>query len=93
MIDVRAVFDCTFDQMDGVTLPSLLKPQTGPLGLQDHEKAFCVDHKGVGDIYAMRGIDRQQGCMIVVRPDQYVANVLPLDARDELSEYFSGILK
>ena len=93
VIDVRAVFDCTFDQMDGVTLPSLLKPQTGPLGLQDHEKAFCVDHKGVGDIYAMRGIDRQQGCMIVVRPDQYVANVLPLDARDELSEYFSGILK
>ena len=27
----------------------------------------------------MRGIDRERGCMVVVRPDQYVAHVLPLD--------------
>jgi phenol 2-monooxygenase len=41
----------------------------------------------------MRGINRDQGCMIVVRPDQYVAHVLPLDAYDELSAYFAGVLK
>jgi phenol 2-monooxygenase len=31
--------------------------------------------------------------MIVVRPDQYVAHVLPLEARDELANYFAAILK
>lgn len=93
VIDVRAIFQPTFDQLDYGRMPSLLKPNTGKLGLTDHEKIFCVDHKGAGDIYDMRGIDREQGCLIVVRPDQYVANVLPLDGFDALSAYFAGVLK
>lgn len=93
VIDVRAVFQPTFDQLDYGQMPALLKPRTGKLGLIDHEKIFCVDHKGAGDIYDMRGIDRNRGCIIVVRPDQYVAHVLPLDARAELSAYFAGVLK
>ena len=93
IIDVRAIFQPTFDQLDYGQMPSLLKPRTGKLGLQDHEKVFCVDHKGAGDIYDMRGIHRERGCLIVVRPDQYVANVLPLDAREELSAFFAGVLR
>jgi phenol 2-monooxygenase (NADPH) len=92
VIDVRAVFQQTFDQLAYEDMPSLLKPKTGKLGLQDHEKIFCVDHKGVGDIYDMRGIDRDKGCMIVVRPDQYISHVLPLDAYAELSDFFAGFL-
>ncbi len=93
VIDVRAVFQPTFDQLAYEQMPSMLKPMTGKLGLTDHEKIFCVDHKGLGDIYDMRGIDRAKGCLIVVRPDQYVANVLPLSARDELTAFFAGVLK
>jgi len=93
VIDFRAVFQQTFDQLAYEDMPSLLKPKTGKLGLQDHEKVFCVDHKGLGDIFDMRGIDRDQGCMIVVRPDQYVAHVLPLDGFDELSAFFAGVLR
>ncbi len=92
VIDFRAVFQQTFDQLAYEKMPSLLKPKTGQLGLQDHEKVFCVDHKGHGDIFDMRGINRDQGCMVVVRPDQYVAHVLPLDARQELAAFFSGVL-
>jgi phenol 2-monooxygenase len=92
VIDVRVIFQQTFDQLAYEDMPDFFKPKTGRLGLQDHEKIFCVDHKGMGDIYDMRGIDREQGCMIVVRPDQYVANVLPLEGTDELSRYFSHIL-
>ena len=40
----------------------------------------------------MRGIDRDRGCMIVVRPDQYIANVLPLDGYRELADFFAGFL-
>ncbi len=93
VIDVRAVFQQTFDQLAYETMPSLFKPKTGKLGLQDHEKVFCVDHKGMGDIFAMRGINRDTGCLVVVRPDQYVAHVLPLDGVDELAAYFAGVFR
>ncbi|HRD84996.1 MAG TPA: FAD-dependent monooxygenase [Rubrivivax sp.] len=93
LIDLRAVFQQTFERLACENLPSLLKPRTGKLGLQDHEKVFCVDHKGAGDIFDMRGIDRQAGCMVVVRPDQYVAHVLPLDGFEELAAFFAGFLR
>jgi phenol 2-monooxygenase len=92
VIDFRAVFQQTFDELAYEDMPSLLKPKTGKLGLQDHEKVFCVDHKGAGDIFDMRGIVRKDGCLIVVRPDQYIAHVLPLAAYDELAEFFEGFL-
>jgi phenol 2-monooxygenase len=93
VVDFRAVFQQTFEALAYEHMPSLLKPKTGKLGLQDHEKVFCVDHKGVGDIFDMRGINRDKGCMVVVRPDQYVAHVLPLDGFDELSAFFAGFLR
>lgn len=96
VIDVRAVFQETFDRLACEAMPPLLRPKTGKLGLQDHEKLFCVDHKGAGDIFTLRGIDRARGCMVVVRPDQYVAHVLPLDSaagRDGLSAFFAGVLR
>jgi phenol 2-monooxygenase len=40
----------------------------------------------------MRGIDRDGGCMVVVRPDQFVAHILPLDAHAELATFFDGFM-
>ena len=93
VIDCRAIFQQTFDQLAYEQMPAFFKPCTGRLGLQDHEKIFCVDHKGAGDIFDMRAIDRAVGCMVVVRPDQYTANVLPLLAFEELSAFFAGVLR
>ena len=93
LIDLRVVFQETFDQLDYENMPPQLKPTKGKLGLQDHEKVFCVDHKGVGDIYEMRKIDRVAGCMIVVRPDQYIAHILPLDDRNSLSDFFESVFR
>jgi len=92
VIDLRAVFQQTFEDLAYEDLPSLLRPIKGKLGLQDHEKAFCTDHKGAGDIFDLRGIDRDLGCLVVVRPDQYTAHVLPLDGLGELSAFFAGVL-
>lgn len=92
VIDVRAVFQPHFRELDYPAMPSLLRPHKGKLGLCDYEKVFCVDVKGGEDIYAMRGIDREQGCIVVVRPDQHVALILPLSARDELTSFFAGFL-
>jgi phenol 2-monooxygenase len=39
----------------------------------------------------MRGIHRNNGCMILVRPDQYVAHILPLDAFNALARFCNDI--
>ena len=92
IIDVRAIFQGTFDQLDYATMPRFFKPTKGKFALQDYEKIFCIDHKGHGDIYDMRGIDRDRGCMVIVRPDQYTAHILPLTATDDLATFFDRIL-
>jgi phenol 2-monooxygenase len=53
---------------------------------------YCPDFKAGTDIFEMRGVDREQGCMVVVRPDQYVANVLPLDGFDALAAFFARFM-
>ncbi len=45
------------------------------------------------DIFDLRGIDRGAGALVVVRPDQYVSLVLPLDGYDELAEFFGRFMK
>ncbi|MCB1388514.1 MAG: FAD-dependent monooxygenase [Rhodobacteraceae bacterium] len=92
VIDVRAVFQPGFRDLDYGAMPALLRPHVGRYGLCDYEKVFCVDHKRGVNIYEERGIDTAQGCIVVVRPDQYVAQVLPITARDELTAFFGGFL-
>ncbi len=92
VIDVRAVFQQAHRELAIETMPALLLPGKGRFGLLDYEKVFCADAKGGNDIFAMRGIDRQAGSMVVVRPDQYVAQVLPLDGYEELAAYFDGFM-
>jgi phenol 2-monooxygenase len=91
VIDVRAVFQQGHRDLGVETLPSALRPRKGPFGLVDHEKAFCPDPKA-GDVFDARAVDRDAGCVVVVRPDQYVAHVLPLDAHDELTAFLAGVL-
>lgn len=93
VIDTRAVFQQGFRALDYGAMPTLLRPHVGRYGLCDYEKVFCADLKRGEDIFAMRGIDRAAGCMVIVRPDQYVGHVLPLQAREDLTAYFAGILR
>jgi len=92
VIDVRAVFQQSHHDVDIGKLPALLLPNKGRLGLRDYEKAFCADLKSGQDIFTMRGIDRKQGCLVIVRPDQFVAHVLPLDGHAQLAAYFAGFM-
>ena len=92
VIDVRAVFQQVHRELAIEAMPALLLPQKGRYGLHDYEKVFCADIKSGRDIFAMRGIDRTAGCVVVVRPDQYVAQVLPLDGYKQLASYFDGFM-
>ncbi|WBL82099.1 FAD-binding monooxygenase [Bradyrhizobium xenonodulans] len=92
VIDLRAVFQQDHRALAVEAMPALLLPRKGRYGLIDYEKMFCPDLKSGQDVFAMRGIDRKAGCMVVVRPDQYVANVLPLDGFAALASYFDGFM-
>jgi phenol 2-monooxygenase (NADPH) len=97
VFDVRAVFQQNHQQMAITTVPALLFPPKGKLGLRDYEKAYCAQLPGLKasspDIYAQRGIDCASGCLVVVRPDQYIAQVLPLDGTDALAAYFAAFMR
>ena len=88
VIDVRAIFQHQHTDLAIEEMPAFLIPKKGRFDLQDYEKIFCADVQGSQDIFTMRGIDRQQGCMVIVRPDQYIGHILPLDGYDQLLAYF-----
>ncbi|SFU98916.1 FAD-binding monooxygenase [Bradyrhizobium arachidis] len=92
VIDLRAVFQQDHRELAIEAMPPMLLPSKGRYGLYDYEKMFCPDLKSGQDVFAMRGIDRKAGCMVVVRPDQYVATVLPLDDFAALASYFDGFM-
>lgn len=93
VIDFRAVFEQSYRELDIASLPAILRPAKGRYGLTDYEKAFAADLTGGRDIFDLRAIDRETGALIVIRPDQYVAQVLSLDAFEALAAFFEGVLQ
>jgi 3-hydroxybenzoate 4-monooxygenase len=92
VFDLRAVFQQRHDQLTIESMPALLLPRKGRYGLRDYEKVFAPDLKIGPDIFDLRGIDRAHGALVVVRPDQYIAHVLPLDAHQALVGFFAGFM-
>ncbi|ALV47150.1 phenol 2-monooxygenase [Arthrobacter alpinus] len=94
--DIDAVFDVLliaqqdFEGVDLRRVPVTFMPRTGPFGLIDYELVYAADPDR--DIFQARGISRD-GAVVVVRPDQYVANVLPLQATTELADFFARTMQ
>ena len=92
VFDVRAVFQQSHHTLAITALPELLFPPKGRYGLRDYEKAFCALCAENQNIFTLRGIDRAQGCLVVVRPDQYIAHILPLGDTDALAAFFGNFM-
>lgn len=74
--------------------PPILHPYDERFGY-NYEKVYVDDesyHEGYGDAYKNYGVDKKRGCVVTVRPDQYVGWVGALEDFDELSRYFDGCL-
>jgi phenol 2-monooxygenase len=87
--DVKLIVQQPHSEVDLGRVPGAFLPRTGPYGLIDYEKVYAADPEA--DIFEARGVSRE-GAIVVVRPDQYVADVLPLSATSELSAFFAPIL-
>ncbi len=86
VFDVKVIYQDAHVDVDIASVPRIFLPRTGPHRLVDYEKVYAANRDR--DIFVSRGIDRR-GCVVVVRPDQYVAHVLPLSATDELAAFFA----
>ncbi|MDY0910600.1 FAD-binding monooxygenase [Microbacterium sp. CFBP9034] len=93
VIDVKVIYQQPFEDVDINRVPGLFLPRTGPLGLTDWEKVYAAAPSAwtSDDVFAERGLSRE-GVVVVVRPDQYVAAVLPLSATAELAEFLGRSL-
>lgn len=92
VIELLVVFQQGYRDIDIQELPAFLSPSKGVYGLRDYNKLFCPDLDKGNDIFNERGVDRGDGCIVVVRPDQHVANILPLGGFDELATFFDGFM-
>lgn len=75
--------------------PEILHPFDKSTGW-NYDKVFADDvsyHEGFGDAYQNYGVDKERGCVVIVRPDQYVAWVGELDDFEGLQKYFEGCLQ
>ena len=90
VLEIKVVYQQRHGEIDLGAVPALFLPKVGPFELTDYEKVYAVAPED--DIFELRGIDRAAGCVVVVRPDQYVANVLPLTATAELAVFFAQFL-
>lgn len=89
VFDVKVIYQRPHTEIDLGRVPGAFLPRVGEFGLIDYEKVYAANP--ADDIFEARGIDRN-GAVVVVRPDQYVANVLPLTATDDLAAFFRPIL-
>ena len=89
VFDVKVVYQQSHHEVAIETVPSVFLPGSGPLGLTDYEKIYAAIADD--DIFEQRGISGD-GAIVVVRPDHYVSHILPLTAREELTEYFGRFL-
>jgi phenol 2-monooxygenase len=87
LFDIKVVYPQPFKEFDISMVPRIFVPRTGPFELLDYEKVFGTSL--TSSIFEERGIDPTKGAVVVVRPDQYVATILPLDRPELLGEFFA----
>ncbi|MGV1033956.1 MAG: FAD-dependent monooxygenase [Microbacteriaceae bacterium] len=87
VFDTQVIYQQDYIDIDPNSVPDAFRPVKQPFGLVDLNHVFSAGHGR--DVFRDREISRN-GAIVIVRPDQYVAGVFPLTARDELSEFFAG---
>ncbi len=88
LFDTKVIYQQNHPDIAINAVPEAFKPKVGPFRLTYLNDVFGVHPEQ--SIFAERGIS-DNGAVVVVRPDQYVAHVLPLTATAELAEFFTGI--
>lgn len=86
IFDTKVIYQQDYTEVEPGDVPAAFKPIKATLGLIDVNQIFSAGHGR--DMFAERKIDRN-GAIVVVRPDQYVAGIFPVTAREEIQAFFA----
>ena len=89
---MRAVSQQNHHTLAKAAMPTLLLPTKGCYGLHDYEKAFCSTANDSQNLYTLRGIDREKGSLVMMRPDEYIAHVFTLNDAAVLAAFFGAFM-
>jgi phenol 2-monooxygenase len=95
VIEVLAVHSAPRRSVTVFDFPEVFRPYDPEDGW-DYWKLFVDDesyHEGHGQIYQNYGIDPKTGCAVIIRPDQYVSYVGPLDDYEAMDKFFSSFMR
>lgn len=94
IIDVLMIHSAPRKDIELLALHEVFHPFDAKRGW-NYEKVFVDDesyHQGHGEAYRNYGVDRERGCVVITRPDQYVGWIGELEDVREIECYFSGFL-
>mgnify|MGYP002719379429 CR=1 FL=1 len=89
MFDINVIYQQHYHDFEVTDAPEVFRPRTGSLRVEYWGKVWSALTEE--DIFDARGISRD-GAVVIVRPDQYVGAVLPLDDCAGLEAYFGKAL-
>lgn len=97
VIQTLTVFDSPHKDVQYLAgkLPSVYLPRRKPWNIRAFDTAFTDEdtyHDGPCAAYKGYGIDPAVGAVIVVRPDQYVSGVFPLEGAKDIGEFFDRFM-
>lgn len=94
LIEILTIHSAKRVKTELLDFPSIFHPFSESDGW-DYWKVFVDDesyHEGHGHAYEKYGVDAKRGCVVILRPDQYVGWVGELEDVGDMDRYFSGFM-
>lgn len=85
VFDIKVIYQQDYHSFELFDAPDVFFPRVGPFELQNLENVYAS--LSGDDFFEARGIS-SDGAIVIVRPDQYVAAVLPLEDTGTLKAFF-----
>ena len=89
LVDTKVIYQQHHHTYEHADAPRIFRPLNGKYKITNWENVWNA--VADNDIFDARGISRD-GAVVIVRPDQYVGSVLPLDKPELVDAYFAGNL-
>ncbi|KIW99995.1 uncharacterized protein Z518_10923 [Rhinocladiella mackenziei CBS 650.93] len=94
IFEVVTIHAAPRNSVELLSLPDVFHPFNEDIGW-DYWKVYVDDisyHEGHGQAYENYGINPRTGCVVIVRPDQYVSWIGELEDVDEMDGFFGSFM-
>ena len=94
VIEILVIHSAPRQEVELLDLHEIFHPFDGEKGW-DYEKVFVDDvsyHEGHGKAYENYGVDKETGCVVIIRPDQHIGWIGELGDMEDMDRYFSQVL-